>query len=156
MATTPENPSRNTHTLVRVLIVSAVFLFLLSVVSRRSDDADDSGSLEADYVSAFAMMGRVERQFTSPSFRGGEVTVVMGRGEVDLRQTRMAPEGAEFGVFVVMGRADVRVPQGWQVVDETIALMGRVYDRVPRAESPGPNVLHVKGFVLMGSASVRD
>src|SRR5687768_7402091 len=70
----------------------------------------------ASAVDVFAIMGRDHRVISSPEFRGGQMTSVMGRSELDLRTAAIAPgQDVSIDVFMLMGGATIRVPEGWTV-----------------------------------------
>ena len=45
----------------------------------------------SETVSLFAVMSRHQQVSNAPVFRGGQMTAVMGRAELDLRKTTVAP-----------------------------------------------------------------
>ena len=56
-------------------------------------------------------MGRDHRVINAPEFRGGQMTSVMGRSELDLRTATIAPgQDVTIEVFMLMGGATIRVP----------------------------------------------
>jgi hypothetical protein len=74
-------------------------------------------------------MGRSEYTSRAPRFRAAEVTNVMGRSELDLRDAKIPPGGeATVQVFSAMGEVTVRVPPNWTVDTRAIPAMGAVRD----------------------------
>jgi len=92
----------------------------------------------------------------SQSFEGGDVTAIMGGQELDLRGARLAGGSASIELFVLCGGVDLRVPEGWRVSVDAVALLGGIEDatRVPTAEAGGHLIL--KGLVLMGGVEVKN
>jgi predicted membrane protein len=117
-------------------------------------------SSEEDVVRASAVMGGVERAITSQAFRGGTLSAVMGGVELDLRQAKLAPGGAEVHANVVMGGVELRVPPEWDVKLEGVPVMGGIADeRKNRGSRPPGTVaqeLRIKSSVLMGGIEVKD
>lgn len=117
-----------------------------------------------------ALMGRSEHLIRTSAFTGAETLSVMGRNVVDLREL---PDGgpSEMVVdgFTAMGNTTIRVPRGWNVDMQAVAVMGRTRDRrnadrddtdwsaAPQAAPSGsPHRLIVRGMVLMGELAVTN
>ena len=91
-------------------------------------------------------------------FRGGEMTSVMGRSDLDLRQTTVAPgEEAVIEVFTLMGGSTIRVPEGWSVEMRAVSIVGGAKDRRSGARDvPGAPRIVVRGFIMMGGLNIRS
>jgi predicted membrane protein len=116
----------------------------------RTDTATD--------VDIVAIMGRDSRVITAPEFRGGQMTSLMGRSDLDLRNATIAPgQEVSVEVFALMGGATIRVPEGWTIDVNTTRIMGDVKDRRtgPR-DSVGAPRLIVRGFIMMGGMTIRS
>ena len=106
----------------------------------------------------FAMFGGGDRMLRSRSFRGGNVTAIMGGFDIDLRDADIAGDAARIEVFVIMGGIDLKVPENWTVVMDVTPFMGGAdyNSRNRRAPAEGPQkVLTVSGFVFMGGVEVK-
>ncbi len=161
-----------------VILLVIAFLFI-SHAQRRSETA--STTTTAETVDLFAVMGRDHRTSSAKSFRGGEMTSIMGRTHLDLRQSVMSPgEEAVVDVFALMGRVVLQVPRDWVVDVQAMPIMGGVKDertRVARRSdqdgqpvpdaleqveaerpiqtAPPPRVV-LRGFVMMGGLTIRS
>ena len=115
--------------------------------------ADSSGG-----VSIFAVMSHHQQVTRAPVFTGGDMTSVMGRAEIDLRQTTVAPDTeAVIDVFNLMGGSTIRVPEGWTVVVRAVPIMGGVRDRRQGARDlPGSPRIVLRGFIVMGGLEIRS
>lgn len=153
------------------LVALLVIVFLLaSHAERRRDIA--AGHATGETASLLAVMGRDHRASVAKRFRGGEMTTIMGRTHLDLRQAAIAPgEEAVIDVLGLMGRVVLQVPRDWIVDVQAVSVMGGVRDDRPRAArsetapiasdvlertdgpiegSPPPRVV-LRGFILMGA-----
>ena len=112
----------------------------------------------ANGVDLVAIMGRDHRVINTPEFRGGQMTSVMGRSELDLRTAAIAPgQDVAVDVFMVMGGGTIRVPEGWSIDVNTTRIMGDVKDRRTGArDTTGAPRLIIRGFILMGGLSIRS
>jgi predicted membrane protein len=129
------------------------------------DAASPSGLLHGapessggDRLDEFAVFGGGDRMLRSRSFRGGNVTAIMGGFDIDLRDADIAGDSARIEMFVLMGGVDLKVPESWTVVIDVTPFMGGADyspgSRRPPAEGP-QKVLTVSGFVCMGGIEVR-
>lgn len=106
-------------------------------------------------VSSFAMMAGLERTNRSESFRGGDLTAVMGGVGLDLRGARLAPEGATLEVFALWGGIELTVPEGWRVELDVVPLLGGFEDRTRASETAAGPSLKIRGFVVMAGGEVH-
>ena len=93
------------------------------------------------------MLSGVKRTSTVARFRGGEITLFMGGGHIDLRQATI-PRGEEavLDIFGVMGGCEIAVPESWTIATPIVPVMGGVEDKrlpplptaVDACRRPGP------------------
>lgn len=130
-------------------------------------------------VSLFAVMGTDAISREGQPFEGGDVTTVMGRGVLDLRDAQLAPgQTAVLDVFNVMGRTTIQVPPGWVVDVEAVRLIGKsrvtrprqpadagaekAGEEPPPLEGAGPEApalaprLVIRGLIMMGGVTVSS
>ena len=109
----------------------------------------------ADRVNLFNVFSGSEIASHSSHFEGGSVGALFGGAEIDLRDAQPAP-GAELDVFVAFGGAEVKVPQGWQVVTHGLPIFGG-FDNVTAKESipAGAPVLDINATVIFGGLEVK-
>jgi predicted membrane protein len=109
-----------------------------------------------DLVSAIAVLGGLSRGNNSPSFRGGELTAVMGGCELDLRHAAIDGE-AVIDVFALWGGIEIRVPEDWTVVSRVTPILGGVEDttRPPQAAA-SRHCLVLRGFVVMAGVEIKN
>ncbi len=123
-----------------------------------SRELREPAALGGDRLDEFAIFGGGDRMLRSRSFRGGNVTAIMGGFDIDLRDAEIEGAEARIEVFVIMGGVDLKVPESWTVVMDVTPFMGGAdYNpRNRRAHAEGPQkVLTVSGFVFMGGVEVK-
>jgi hypothetical protein len=127
--------------------------------SRNTVAAAESTS---DRVNLVSVMGRSDHVSRATAFRGANVTNVMGRSDIDLRDATLAPGAtASIHVFSVMGAVVLRVPPTWTVDTGAVTAMGGVEDQRPKqsdeagAASGTPPRLELRGLVTMGRLTIR-
>lgn len=124
------------------------------LVARARREATRGGEGAEPELSAVAVMGGLKRSNRSRSFRGGDLTAIMGGCEIDLRQAALAGEEAVLDVFAFWGGIEIRVPESWAVEDKVLPLLGAFENRTA---PPGENAagrLVIRGFVVMGGVEV--
>jgi hypothetical protein len=110
----------------------------------------DASRLDASAV----MAGSVVRN-DSQDIQGGEITVVMGGLEIDLRHAAMTRPEAVLNVFVLFGGLVLKVPPGWSVVARGMPLLGGIEDKTV----PAMNATHrlvIDGYVIMGGVEIKN
>lgn len=142
------------------IIWPLLFIFLgTRLVTRavRGQEAPAGGADSGDYVRSFAVMAGIKRRSDSPTFRGGELTAVMGGVDLDLDQARPAGGRAVVDVFAFWGGIEIRVPEDWRVEVEATPIMGAVESNARLAPGVEPvGVLVVRGFVMMGGVEIKN
>ena len=166
--------------------VPCFFLFLLGVAMFGSFGfplGSEVRALGDQRASATSVMGNSSTKVTG-DVRHGRVAAVMGKSSLDLRQVSLKPgDVITVDVFVTMGRATVRIPDGWVVDSGALPVMGSVdeerfpppsdpatLDEQPKDGQAGPPAappappsttgppprLRLRGFVMMGKVEVRS
>jgi hypothetical protein len=144
-----------------LILIGGALVF--QTLRRRGDESAEG--LE-DTLSAFAVLSGVKRVNRSARFRGGEVTLFMAGGQVDLRQASI-PRGeqAVLDIFVVMGGCELLVPPSWTVEIPLVPVMGGVDDKRPSALPSGVTAaagdlaaprLILRGFLMMGGIEIKN
>ena len=113
-------------------------------------DADASDSI----VDITAILGGFDRRITTPNFRGGEVTAVMGGCMLDLRGSSIEGE-AVLNVFALMGGITLKVPPDWTVALNGTPIMGG-FDEKTITAPHGNKRLVIRGYAIMGGVEVRN
>ena len=109
------------------------------------------------HLSAIAIMSGITRGSNSPAFAGGDLTVVMGGCEIDLRQASIAPgTTAVIDVFAFWGGIDIRVPEDWTVVTRVTPLLGGVEDQTRPAQTAASKRVEVRGTAIMGGIVIKN
>lgn len=109
----------------------------------------------ASVVRAVAVMSGVKRNNASPSFRGGDLTAVMGGCEIDLRQATITGGPAIMDVLAFWGGIELRVPERWMIDNKITPFLGGVDDRT-RPTGEATERLVIKGIVVMGGLEIKN
>ena len=119
-------------------------------------DVDVSSSSYTDDDTLHAVAGSQNRTI-SGDFHSGSINVVMGNGNLDLRDARIVDKPATLEVSVVMSEVKIRVPADWNVQIANASQMGDAKDIRPggNPETDSPDLI-ITGSVTMGSLQVTD
>ena len=144
-----------------ILVGAGILLRGPKLGGRRARQARDAARND-NRVSATAIIGAAEERNRSKDFEGGQVTAFMGGVELDLREADVIEKPARIEVTVVMGGAEIYVPDHWVVKKDVLPIMGGVNESrtvVGREETDElleelPDLV-VGGFVLMGGLEIK-
>ncbi|NGZ83795.1 LiaI-LiaF-like domain-containing protein [Duganella aceris] len=147
------------RTLWPILLIAAGLAVVFKSTSGRSVFDGIGKTVDKDYnepdVNITSIMGNYKNRITTPDFRGGEVTAVMGGAELDLRQSSINGE-AVLNVFSLFGGITVKVPVDWAVVLHGTPIMGGFEEKtVPPPADTGKRLI-IRGYVIMGGLEVRN
>lgn len=120
------------------------------LLGMHSKDAEASDEV----VDITAILGGFDRRITTPNFRGGEVTAVMGGCMLDLRGSSIEGE-AVLNVFAMMGGITLKVPPDWTVALNGTPIMGG-FDEKTIAPPHNGKRLVIRGYAIMGGVEVRN
>ena len=115
------------------------------MLDKSSDDA---------VVNITAVMGGFKRRVTTPDFRGGEITALMGGCDLDLRQSSINGE-AVLNVFSMFGGITIKVPIDWTVVLQGTPIMGGFEEKTVPPGAPDKRLI-VRGYAIMGGLEIRN
>ncbi|MFJ6184319.1 DUF1707 domain-containing protein [Streptomyces sp. NPDC092295] len=113
------------------------------------------GGEPATSKGAFAFWGGFRRRGTWTVARRFTTAVVMGGGEIDLREARFEDRDVVIRCFTVMGGVHVTVPPDLDVEVRGFGLMGGFGESGEGEASPGSPRVIISGFALMGGVGVE-
>jgi hypothetical protein len=113
--------------------------------------SDQDGVLRVD-----VFLSTVSRRVTSQQFKGGEVVAVMGGGELDLREAKLADDRARLEINLIMGGITLRVPEDWAVEFQGTPIMGGVEDQTRRQAGEPKGRLIVTGVLLLSGIVLKN
>jgi predicted membrane protein len=102
----------------------------------------------------WAILGVRKEAITARNYAGGRIIAFMGGCELDLTKADMQPGPAELEIIVVWGGIEIKVPEGWEVIGNTIPIMGGADIRTKAA--PGGRRLIVNGLAIMAGIDIKS
>ena len=101
-----------------------------------------------------SLLSSTRRQGPWRLHRSSTALAIMGSIKLDLRQASFEAANCELNVTCIMGSVKVVVPQGVEVIDKTVPIMGDHKTRGPHQPSPGAPTLTIRGLLLMSELDV--
>jgi hypothetical protein len=105
-------------------------------------------------VDITAILGGFERRVSTPDFRGGEITAIMGGCSLDLREAVLLNE-AVINVSAIWGGITIKVPPDWTVILQGTPVMGGFTEKTARPPDNRKRLV-VSGYAIMGGVEVRN
>ena len=105
--------------------------------------------------SAIAIFGGFSRKGDWVVPKSFKAFMLMGGGEIDMRDARFAASEVSIHVVAIMGGCEIIVPEDATVHVTGVGIMGAFEHSVAGAGVPGGPVIHVSGLALMGGVNVK-
>ncbi len=102
-----------------------------------------------------AVLSGNQAKLDAQDFGGGEVTVVMGGAELDLRGATLPAGTATLQIFVAMGGLKITIPTDWSVSSNAMPLLGDIDDKSTAPASPAKRLV-ISGSVIFGGVEIRN
>jgi hypothetical protein len=131
-----------------VLIGAGVMIVLQAFGIRRGTQSQTSGSTWA------AILSPRKISVDSRDFTGGRIIAIMGGVDLDLTGAEIANGPAIIEILVIVGGSSIRIPDGWEVVGDTVPFMGGM-DIKTRSKRTGRQLI-LRGLIVMGGLDVKD
>lgn len=147
----------NMRTFWPLLLIAAGVVVIYKAVRGRSTigaamKADEDNDTVVDIA---AILGGFERRLSTQTFRGGEVTAIMGGCDLDLRGSSIEQGDAVLNVYAVMGGITIKCPPDWTVVLQGTPIMGGFDEKTVTPPNNAKRLI-VKGYAIMGGVEVRN
>jgi hypothetical protein len=137
------------------LLLVALGLSIVRQTLRRTGDAEPRLDLSSE-LHVVAILGGNTGASGSQTFRGGELTAILGGVDLDLREARMPNGRAVLDVFTMWGGLELKVPEGWVIENQMVVALGGYEDRTRPVGSPDAPRLVLRGTTVMGGIEVRN
>ncbi len=102
----------------------------------------------------WAVLGVRKEVVTARNYAGGRIVAVMGGCKLDLTNADMEQGPAELEIIAIWGGIEIKVPEGWEVIGNTVPIMGGADIRTKGAR--GGRRLIVNGLVIMAGVEIKS
>lgn len=128
----------------------------LSIIFNNEEE-DRSGyktSME-DRLNDSAIFWGTDKKLESSKFAGGKIDVVFGGYELDLRDVKIAKNGAKLEVNAIFGGAEIVVPKDCRVITNGNGFFGSWESNLKSRDVKEP-ILEISGSVVFGGVEVKE
>ncbi|HET6226823.1 MAG TPA: LiaF domain-containing protein [Bacteroidia bacterium] len=112
-----------------------------------------------DVIDGVAFMSGIKKKIISKQFKGGDITVIFGGGELDFTQADIKDK-ATLEVTQIFGGTKLLVPANWEIKSETVSIFGSIEDkRMARPTTLGDEpskVLILRGTTVFGGIEIKS
>ena len=110
-------------------------------------------SADGTRVTMAAVMRETNHSSATRTFRRGDLVAIAGRGRLDLTRATMDGDRGRLDAVVIGGRAELRVPPDWQVVDDGL-IIGGFKNGAKTAQGEARHTLRLDVVVLGGTLEI--
>jgi hypothetical protein len=143
------------------LTLITVGVMTLTKALERREVPIAGAAVNSRMVRELAIFSGTKKKMETRAFEGGEIVCVFGGVDLNLRKCGIdSPDNrATIDLSVTFGGVEIRVPEGWRVVNNCVAVFGACEDKTvaPRPESglPTPELI-LTGQALFGGISIQN
>lgn len=102
----------------------------------------------------WGVFGVRKEKITARNYAGGRIIAFMGGCELDLTQADMENGPAELEIVAIWGGVEIKVPEGWEVIGNTVPIMGGA--DIKTKAVPGGRRLIVNGLAIMAGIDIKS
>jgi len=131
---------------------AAIIFVGISQLSKRSGNPMGVAAADNNSMRVFAAFSGQERRIHSQAFSSGDVTVMFGGANIDLREAKFS-QSAEIHVTAIFGGVEILVPKSITVITKGVPIFGGFKDKT----HPGPDAqqtLKILGTAIFGGVSI--
>ena len=127
-----------------------------SILIKREDNPINTAvkSSTKDLLNETVVFWGSEKKIESEKFKGGEINVAFGGITIDLRDSKVAENGANLHINCAFGSVEILVPKNCRVVSEGTGILGGWDVEIEKRETTKP-VLTITGGVILGGVEIK-
>ncbi|OKY77266.1 MAG: putative membrane protein [Candidatus Methanohalarchaeum thermophilum] len=133
-----------------------IFIIIIGIVIVIKRFEKPSRKISKNQINLFALLGGNEGRSISKSFKGGDLTAILGGIEIDLRDAEISKEPAIIHATAILGGIDIKLPRDWNVQNNILPILGGAEDKRRTTTGKGETDLIIEGFAFLGGISLKD
>ncbi|MBN2526242.1 MAG: hypothetical protein JXR76_07600 [Deltaproteobacteria bacterium] len=144
-----------------LLILFGVLIFIATIRTpgrRKNRESAEPTHLENTFDTNLVMGGR-EDEIHSKEFESGNISVIMGGLELDMRNAEIKGEEAVLSMRLIMGGVELWVPEHWEIISRVSPIMGGVENKTRRrvvSDDMPVKRLIIDGNIVMGGIELQN
>lgn len=119
-------------------------------------ESRNPSKVNRDSINESIFFSATDLVIASDNFIGGKIDGVFGGFKVDLRQVKLAPNGAMLEINGIFGGGEVILPSDIKIEVETVSVVGGVSNHVVSRSTAGDPVLKVKAVAVFGGIELKN
>ncbi len=140
-----------------VLVILGGIAILFGGSRRKNPCSSSPTDVSAeDYIRRSVNFSGAKIRVDSRRFKGAELSAVMGGLELDLRDADIEGDEVVVDFHVVMGGVDLRIPEGWRVVNQLQTTLGGIDDKTSGVAVEPRKRLVLRGTAVLGGITLRN
>ncbi len=141
---------------VILIAVGLLILFRHFYGGNETKVAGGSASIAPeDMVDEFVIFWGLDQKITSKEFKGGKINCFFGGAKLDLRNAKIAKEGADLEISAGFGGVEILVGEDARVESDGTAVFGGWTNKFTQVEGKNLPVLKIHGSVVFGGVEVK-
>jgi len=117
---------------------------------------DEAESSDEERLHESAIFGGWSKRITARNFRGGDISVVFGSLEIDLREAKLSEKGGLLDISAVFGGVELFIPDSWVIEDRSSGIFGGVEYKCANTRSNSGNRLILKVSAVFGGIEIKN
>lgn len=140
-----------------LLIIFGIHLIFKKTfaTSGRQSPFIESDSIMMDEFSVLSDSAKILK---TNNFLGGKATSILSELKLDLRNCSFTGDNIEIDLLTILGSIEIFVPQTWNIVLKTTAILGAVDDeRLHKTDNQySGKTVTLKGLTILGSTEIKN
>jgi len=112
-------------------------------------------STEGESFESTAVFWGDSRKVKSDNFKSGKVTAMFGGNEIDLRDVKVAKEGADIEIVAMFGGVSIKVNENTLVKSDGLGIFGGFGDKTAKPAKP-EGTITIKGSAIFGGVEIKN
>lgn len=143
------------------LLLPAIFIAIgLNILFKKPEvwgpGFNSSKGSDSDEIKENIAFAGMERSYTSQNFKGGKIDVAFGGFKADLRDVKLAKDGATLEINSAFGGGEILVSKDMRITTDGSGILGGWNDNFSSNASKNGPTLHIKGTAVFGGVEVKN
>lgn len=114
-----------------------------------------SGTVEDDTFESTAVFWGDSRKIKSDNLKSGKITAIFGGSEIDLRDAKVAKDGARIEIASIFGGVTVKVNENTLVKSEGLGIFGAFEEKTSKPAKPEGTIV-IQGSAIFGGVEIKN
>lgn len=140
---------------ILLIIIGLKFIFFKKSSTKDFTFDHENNFDDSDIVNSFNIFSGMKTLNQSKSFKGGNVTAILGGAEIDLRGAKISDGEAYLEATAMFGGINIFVPTDWKVETTGLPIFGGWENNTLINPDSNAPVLKIKCFAAFGGIEIK-